>query len=399
MASIVSRSNGTYLVRVSCGVDSNGKQIARSKTFKPSKPNLPYTKLNKELEAFVTAFEQEVAEEDLTRNVRPDKITFADFCTQYLEIKKSSLSPQTHNFYTKVIEEELLPMFATLKMKDLRTFHIQQFVQYLSTEKKRLDGREGSIAASTVKRYATVLRSIVTTAYKLEYIEDDIGRSRRIEFPKEETKEVEAFTLEEVADILKALESEPWHIRAMIEVALFTGCRRGEIVGLKWADIDFENQRISVKRSIYKLSDGKAREKEPKSKTSIRTISIPERLCKTLTEYRLQQNRHIAYLGDSWKNLDYVFTEEDGYVMNPQTPTKQFDHFLKRHGIRHLKFHGLRHTSATMLLANGCDIKTVSSRLGHADITTTNIYVHALESTDRMAAQTFDNFLKAKKSK
>ena len=399
MANIISRSNGTYLIRVSCGLDSNGKQISRSKTFKPSKPNLPYTKLNRELEAFVAAFEQEVAEEGSMRNVRPDKITFADFCTQYLEIKKNSLSPQTYNFYSKVIEEELMPMFARLKMKDLRTYHIQQFIQYLANDKKRLDGQDGKIAASTVKRYATVLRSIVGMAYKLEYIEEDIGRSRRLEFPKEETKEVEVFTLEEVGYILKALESEPWHIRAVIEVALFTGCRRGEIVGLKWADIDFENQRISVKRSIYKLSDGKAREKEPKSKTSIRTISIPERLCKTLTEYRLQQNRHIAYLGDGWKNLDYVFTEEDGYVMNPQTPTKQFDHFLKRHGIRHLKFHGLRHTSATMLLANGCDIKTVSARLGHADITTTNIYVHALESTDRMAAQTFDNFLKTKKGK
>ena len=398
MANIISRSNGTYLIRVSCGLDSNGKQISRSKTFKPSKPNLPYTKLNRELEAFVAAFEQEVAEEGPMRNVRPDKITFADFCTQYLEIKKNSLSPQTYNFYSKVIEEELMPMFARLKMKDLRTYHIQQFIQYLANDKKRLDGQDGKIAASTVKRYATVLRSIVGMAYKLEYIEEDIGRSRRLEFPKEETKEVEVFTLEEVENILRALEGEPWHIRAVIEVALFTGCRRGEIVGLKWADIDFENQRISVKRSIYKLSDGKAREKEPKSKTSIRTISIPERLCKTLTEYRLQQNRHIAYLGDGWKNLDYVFTEEDGYVMNPQTPTKQFDHFLKRHGIRHLKFHGLRHTSATMLLANGCDIKTVSTRLGHADITTTNIYVHALESTDRMAAQTFDNFLKTKKN-
>ena len=86
-----------------------------------------------------------------------------------------------------------------------------------------------------------------------------IGRPRRIEFPKEETKEVEAFTLEEVGDILKALESEPWHIRAVIEVALFTGCWRGEIVGLKWANIYFENQRISVKRSIYKLSDDKLR--------------------------------------------------------------------------------------------------------------------------------------------
>ena len=367
--------------------------IACSKTFKPSKPNLPYLKLNRELEAFVAAFEQEIENEGPMRNVRPDKITFADFCVQYLEVKKNTLSPQTCNFYSKVIDEELMPMFARLKMKDLRTYHIQQFVQYLATEKKRLDGREGGIAASTVKWYTTVLRSIVTMAYKFEYIEDDIGRSRRIEFPKEETKEVEAFTLEEVGDILKALESEPWHIRAVIEVALFTGCRRGEIVGLKWSDIDFENQRISVKRSIYKLSDGKAREKEPKSKCSIRTISIPERLCKTLTEYRLQQNRHIAYLGDAWRNLDYVFTEEDGYVMNPQTPTKQFDHFLKRDGIRHLKFHGLLHTSATMLLANGCDIKTVSSRLGHADITTTNIYVNALESTDRMAAQTFDILL------
>ena len=76
MANIISRSNGTYLIRVSCGLDSNGKQISRSKTFKPSKPNLPYTKLNRELEAFVAAFEQEVAEEGPMHNVRPDKITF-----------------------------------------------------------------------------------------------------------------------------------------------------------------------------------------------------------------------------------------------------------------------------------------------------------------------------------
>ena len=397
MASIVSRSNGTYLIRISMGVDSNGKQISRSKSFKPSKPNLPYTKLNREIEAFILAFEKELESENVPRPIRPDQITFKDFCVQYLEIKKSSLSPNTYNFYSKVIEEELIPMFARLKMCELRTYHIQQFVSYLATEKKRLDGREGKIAASTVKRYTTVLRSIVTTAYKLEYIEDDIGRSRRIEFPKEETKEVEAFTIQEVGDILNALESEPINIRALIEVALFTGCRRGEIVGLKWADIDFEKQRISIKRSIYKLSDGKAREKEPKSRCSIRTISIPNRLCKTLTEYRIHQNRHIAYLGDAWKNNDYVFTEENGYVMNPHTPTKQFSKFLKRHGIRHLKFHGLRHTSATMLLVGGCDIKTVSSRLGHADITTTNIYVHALESTDRLAAETFDNFLKKNK--
>lgn len=104
----------------------------------------------------------------------------------------------------------------------------------------------------------------------------------------------------------------------------------------------------------------------------------------------MHQEKHASFLGSAWQNLGYIFTEEDGYVMNPQTPTKQFSKFLKRHNIRHLKFHGLRHTSATMLLANGCDIKTVSMRLGHSDIETTNIYVHALESIDRRAAETFD---------
>lgn len=393
MASIVPKANGTYLIRVSCGVDSAGKQISRSKTFKPSAPNLPYPKLNREIEAFVKSFEQELKSEEPSHKPVHDKITFGEFCTQFLEIKKNTLSPNTHVFYSRIIDEDLIPMFGRLKLSDMRTYHIQQFIQYLSTEKKRLDGQSGNICASTVKRYTTVLRSIISTAYKLEYIENDIGRSRRIEFPKEETKEVEAFTLDEVKNILEALESEPWHIRALIEIALFTGCRRGEIVGLKWSDFDLENRTVSIKRSIYKLSDGKAREKEPKTKSSIRTISIPERLCQTLAQYRLQQNRHIAYLGDSWKNLDYVFTEENGNVMHPHTPTRQFSRFLKRHNIRHLKFHGLRHTSATMLLANGCDIKTVSSRLGHADISTTNIYVHALESADRQAAKTFDKIL------
>ena len=99
-------------------------------------------------------------------------------------------------------------------------------------------------------------------------------------------------------------------------------------------------------------------------------------------------------LGENWFCGNYVFTEFDGHVMNPQTPTKQFDHFLKRHGIRHLKFHGLRHSSATLLLSHGTDIKTVSKRLGHTSIDTTNIYVHALKKTDKAAADCFDRFAK-----
>ena len=391
IANITPKSNGTYLIRISCGSDEAGKPITKSRVFKPSKPNLSYPKLNKEIDAFVKAFEEEIEQFGLQE--RPDRIRFAAFCETYLEIKKSTLAPTTFPFYESVVREMLIPMFGTLRMRDIRTHHVQQFIQYLYNDRPRGDGAEGHIAPATVKRYTTVLRSILTLAYKMEYIDEDVGVSRRIEFPKADTPEVEAFTMEEVTDILQAAESEPLQIRALVEVALFTGLRRGEIVGLKWDDVDLDKRLLSVKRSIYKPKDQKALEKAPKSKCSIRTIAIPERLCDTLRAYKEHQDRHASFMGHAWQNLGYIFTEEDGYVMNPHTPTKQFAKFLKRHNIRHLKFHGLRHTSATMLLANGCDIKTVSVRLGHSDIETTNIYVHALESVDRRAASTFDRLL------
>lgn len=391
MASVIPKPNGTYLIRISCGLDSSGKQIAKSKTFRPSKPNLSFQKLNKEIENFIAAFEEEAKSDNPT--VRFDKITFKDFCPKYLELKKTVLSPNSYAFYETIINTELIPKFGKMKLREIKTYHIQEFIQYLTTEKKHRNGEAGGISPSTVRRYATVLRSILSLAYQLEYTDNDAGASKRIIFPKIETCEVEVYTEDEVRVIFSALDAEPINIRALVELAIFTGMRRGEIVGLKWADIDFENQCLSIKRSIYKPKDGKALEKEPKSKSSIRTISLPEHLIKTLLEYKLHQDRHISFMGEAWNKLDYVFTEEDGLVMNPQTPTRQFSNFLKRHNIRHLKFHGLRHTSATMLLANGCDIKTVSSRLGHADLETTGIYLHALESTDRKAAKTFDAFI------
>ena len=138
----------------------------------------------------------------------------------------------------------LIPMFGTLRLRDIRTYHIQQFIQYLATERPRGDGNEGHIAPATIKRYTTVMRSIMTLAYKMEYIDEDVGISRRIEFPKADTPEVEAFNAEEASMILKAAESEPINIKLLVETSLFTGLRRGEIVGLKWEDIDLEKQTL-----------------------------------------------------------------------------------------------------------------------------------------------------------
>ena len=314
---------------------------------------------------------------------------FSVFSKRFLEIKKDTLSPNTLPFYERVINKHLIPMFGNLRLDEFKVYHIQQFITFLCNM-DRDDGHDGKISPQTVKRYTTVLRSILSLAYKMEYMESDISLSRRLQFPTEKTSEVEAYSFDEVKKILEALTSEPIHIRAMIETAIFTGCRRAEIVGLKWSDIDFENRTLQVKRSIYKAAGEKAQEKSPKSKNGVRSMSIPQRLCDTLLAYKEQQDRYRTFFEDEWHDLDYIFTESNGLVMNPQTPTKQFSKFLKRHNLRQLKFHGLRHTSATLLLASGCDIKTVSARLGHADIETTGIYVHALEKCDQGAAETFD---------
>lgn len=390
MASISRNPNGSYKIRVFCGENKEGRQIVRTKTYTPSDPNLSYAKLTKEVQEAADAFEQEI------REASPralENITVKQFAKKYLEVKESQLSPTTIQFYTKVINDYIIPMFGKMKLNEIKTYHVQQFITFLANDKKREDGRDGGIVGSTVKRYTTVMRSMLTLAYRMEYIDVDVGISRRLEFPKETKTEVEAFSLEEVGQIMEALQTEPIHVRALIEMALFTGCRRGEIVGFKWADVDLDKKRVTVRRSIYKPHGEKAAEKDPKTQSSYRTISIPQHLVDTLRQYRLWQKRHISYMDGNWVDLDYLFTEEDGHVMNPHTPTKQFDHFLKRHGIRHLKFHGLRHTAATLLLSQGCDIKTVSKRLGHADIETTNIYVHALEDMDRSAADTLDAFL------
>ena len=389
MANIMRKSNGTYLVRISCGRDiMTGKQILRGRIFKPSKPDLNQERFQKELNEFIEDFTDELQCE--RNRKKPENKIVSDFAKEYLSIQKTSLSPGSYVFYQNIIDKHILPMFGRMRLRDIKTYHIQDFILRLNCL-PRSDSKPGHISPATVKRYTSVLRSMLTMAYKMYYMDDDVGLSRRLTFPKECYQEVDVFTIEETKAILATAKTEPINIRLLIELALFTGMRRGEIVGLKWSDINFDKQCLSVKRSIYKPKGEKSIEKEPKSHSSIRTIAIPNCLCETLKEYKKCQEEYSLSLA-AWKNLDYVFTDDIGNVMNPQTPTKQFSHFLSRHNIRHLKFHCLRHTSATILLASGCDIKTVSTRLGHSSIETTNIYVHMLESVDRQAAMSFDNF-------
>ena len=114
LASITPKPNGTYLIRISCATDAAGKPVTKSRVFKPSKPKLTYQKLNRELDAFIKEFEDEIAEFGVQG--RPDRMRFAEFTAKYLEVKKPQISPVTYTFYEQVIREMLIPMFGTLRL-------------------------------------------------------------------------------------------------------------------------------------------------------------------------------------------------------------------------------------------------------------------------------------------
>ena len=418
MAYIKERGNNNFLVRVSHGTMENGRAFQKSRLFHPSKINLPESKLRKELDAFVKALEEECRKEfenkyanhavssveavepaaesqpiDCQDDVSVPTTTaplFSDFCEIYIEAKKKTISSTTYVLYNTAIHRMLIPHFGNMHLDEIKPLHIQEFINFLSSPDGRIDNKGEKLAPATIRRYITIMQSIMTMAWKQEYITTNPADTRRLELAKIVTPEVEAFDEEEVAEILEKAKLEPIHIHAVIAAAIYTGARRGEIAGLKWEDIDFENRTIHIRRSVVKIAGEKPEVKLPKTISSIRQISIPQALCDIFLDLKNEQDRKKAALGKRWHDEGFLFTEWDGHVMHPHTPTKQFDKFLKKYGFRHLKFHGLRHTSATYLLSNGCDIKTVSKRLGHTSIDTTNIYVHALAKNDKAAAECFD---------
>ena len=424
MAYIKERGNNNYFVRVSYGMMDNGRPFQKSRLFRPSKVNLPESKVRKELDAFVKVLEEECRIEFESKHQRKateaavEEITlqvdaqaeisvkhqpvltpvsasnaplFADFCDIYLTAKKENISSTTYLLYETAIQRILIPKLGHLHLDEIKPFHVQELINFLATPSGRVDKKGEKLAPATIRRYLTILQSIMTMAWKQEYIQSNPADTRRLEISKIVTPEVEAFSNEEIAEILKMAQLEPIHIHAVIATAIYTGARRGEIAGLKWEDVDFEKRTMYIRRSVVKLVGQEPEIKQPKTISSIRQMAIPQALCDVLQELKKEQDRKKALLGEKWHEEGFLFTDWCGHVMHPHTPTKQFDKFLKKYGFRHLKFHGLRHSSATYLLSNGCDIKTVSKRLGHTSIDTTNIYVHALAKTDKAAADCFDS--------
>lgn len=372
----------SFRIRVSDGYSVNGKQRVQAITWK-----VPYGMTEKQalkaVDKAAIEFEEQV-KNGLAGSQRGLKL--ADFLPMYLDIKKDVLSPRTYEYYVNVINALIMPLLGHIKLVDLKPAHVQQFIKCLQ------DSSEVKLSPSTIKRKVAILQSILKQAVKLGLIQTNPANADRLTMPKTITPKVEIFTKQEAAEMLSCLENEPLQYQTIVQLAIMSGARLGELVGLKFSDVDFINHKITIERSAYKLKGQPVKTKSPKD-NDIRTVTINESCIDLIRLLKAEKERERLRLGTAWVGDEWLFTQWDGSIMYPQTPSQWFSKFLERNGLKHRKFHALRHTSATLLLYGGVNVKQVQGRLGHSDLKVTNQYLHCIAEADEAAANVLQDML------
>ncbi|MBV4429038.1 tyrosine-type recombinase/integrase [Clostridium tyrobutyricum] len=359
-----------FRLRVDLGRDSNGKRIR--KTF--------YGQSKKDAENKLEKYKNGL-NSGLTNDY--DKLTLGNVCKLWLfEKVKNTIKPSTFERYEGIyrIYVKSSPLYP-IKLKDLKSLDIQRYYNDLFNSGK---------SSSVIKNLNKLLKSFFNYCIDEGYIVRNYCIGKSITIPETSSvdenrkDDITVFTLDEQKQFINAIQNH--RLKALFLLDLGTGLREGEIIGLKWNDIDFKNCTVSIKRAIkgVTLIEGNKRqyrliEQTPKTKNSIRTIPFPENLVPILKKHKLQQKEEQIKAGSAYTKNDYIFCTELGLPIDPRNLRRSYERVLKRYNIPYKKFHSLRHTFATRLFENGVPLKTVQMLLGHSNINiTANIYTHVM---------------------
>ncbi|MCZ8520165.1 MULTISPECIES: tyrosine-type recombinase/integrase [Paenibacillus] len=392
MARIRKRGKNSFLLIVELGYDAKGKRIQKTKTIKAKGPR----EAEKELARFVVEVES-------GEYIDPGKMSFGQFVQHWREkFVEQNLEETSIKNYLFHVNKRILPQFDNKRIDQIRTIEIQDFLYGLSKPGSRADGKLEGLGPSSLAYIYRVLQSIFSKAVEWKVIKENpmIGVTK----PKETSKEMEVYSEEEVVELFEALQNEKIHLRTMISLALTTGLRRAEIIGLEWKHINLEKGTLEVRQSIPLMKNGQPVIKSPKTRSSIRNVSLPESVVEELREYQLFRKKERLKVYDKWEgdpDRSFVFAGWSGRPLNQKTPGDWWRDFHKRNPqLKFIRFHDLRHTSATLLINQGVHAKIISQRLGHSKIgTTMNVYGHVIESADRAAATKFDSLFYKRKPK
>lgn len=432
MASIEKRGD-SYRIKVSCGYDVNGKKIVSSITYHPeyftsTGKAKAASVIQKELEQFVAEFERSVR---LGDTLAGSSMRVADLIERYLkEYAFVELSVATAEGYETALKKKILPKFGHYKVSDLcrRQLEIQAFYNDMA----KPDDEGKCLAQSTVKRNMNVFSSMMNWAVNMSLAPSNPLRNVKPPREKYSGRKVKSFSVEELNRFIQALDMPitakykahtrtkkngvtydvpeytetryiPEQYKLFYILAVFSGCRRCELLALDWSDIDFEACTIRIYKSLSKIK-GALIIKETKTTSGVRTINIPVSVIELARKWKIHQQEWRLQMGTAWKGEDNVFSQVDGPRIYPDSVTARFKEVLRNYNascapadkLPEITLHGLRHTSASILINQHTDIATVSKRLGHSRTSVTlDIYTHAIAEADKEAAAALDTIARS----
>lgn len=340
-----------------------------------------------EAENMLTIKKAEYLKNDL---IKPNRNTVEEFFDEYVEdYVKVQSSPSTLRDYQEFIDRYIKPTFGKMKLQDLKRQDIQKVYNRWRVKSPLSDK---PLRATTIQHINRVLKAGLNVAIELDYIKANPARG--IKIGKDEVSQhVDVYTNEEIRKLQKAVKGTDMEL----PVALLFDCvlRRGELLGLRFSDIDFENNSITIRYAwVESTDDKKPILKDCKTDSSHRTMVVSEYTMKLLKRQRLLYMTNRIKYGAEFCDSDRVICKENGEPYLPKSFTHKWSATLKKYGLRHIKLHGTRHSAISLLLSEGVPLHIVQQRAGHTDPKITlGVYSHVAKDRQTVAAETFENVL------
>lgn len=311
--------------------------------------------------------------------VEPSKMSYKDYIhTVWLETKQHELSEQTIQVYRDYLKARILPEIGTIRLSKLTIHHIQQFINYLNKD---------GLKPKTVKKIHEIIRSSLQFAVKHEYITKNVATKVTLPIMRKPT--ILVWGDKAIKTFLNVAKHDP--LSVVFQLAIFSGMRQGEILGLQWKYVNFDEGTVEVCQTLSQR--GGHLIKSVKTDTSRRTIALPQHTMQLLKKNKHKQRLNKLYYGKMYQENDLVCCTKHGTPLNPSNVRRTLKRLIKESGVPEITFHALRHTHATWLLHQGVNIKVIQERLGHSNVKITlDIYTHVQKSMQQEAVDKLESF-------
>jgi integrase len=377
-------ANGKWELCVSNGKALDGKRIREYKCVDASGP--------REAEVLLAEFVTEVKSGGYEQG---RKILLEDFAKKWIEdYAEKNTRDRTSGRY-KTLMPRIVSALGHKKLGDIKPTHLLEFYNMLEEDGIRQDGKPGGLSKATIKHHHTLLSIMFSTAVQWQIIKENpcervkppkLTTREKIQKDKETAKQI--YSIEQILQLIIALGQAEIKYRVLVMLAIFTGFRRSELMGLEWHDVDFINKTIDLKRSSLYTPEAGIYEDETKTAKSTRAVCLPKMIMDLLMEYRKWWNKQENKAKDKWIETNRLFTKWNGGAMHPDTISSWFPKFLENNKLPHMNFHKLRHLHMSILLMMGMDYESVADQGGYSTTQMlVNVYGHNVRKKNRQVAE------------